>query len=257
MPAKIRSVRRQFNQQYTPLIPNLLVAGCSYTWNNSEDTAVTWPYYLRDIAGFDQVFDCSQSGTGANLSFSSVVNELESNQNLTPQNTLVIIMWSELTRTDIIAPFDLVDQVSNMETHVFDADRQLSALSLFNTQPEWSKHSEIEKLRKQHILLISDQAKVFDSLLKIIATHNYLQNRKFKSVFLRWEPWNRAELINNPLVQKVQNLISPVESLGAYTNRSGTRIPNDGHPTPDSQLNWSKDVLIPYLVREQLVNKLN
>lgn len=83
-------------------LPNLLVAGCSYVWNNSAEHVCTWPYYLQDILNMHQVLDGSQSDGGPDLVFNFVVNEITTNTTINVSNTLVIIMWPELSRTDVI-----------------------------------------------------------------------------------------------------------------------------------------------------------
>jgi hypothetical protein len=111
MTAKTRKLAKQFTTTYSTEFKNLLVSGCSYTFNNSENHICSWPYYLRDLAGFNEVYDCSQSGAGSNHIFNSIINEIETNININIQDTLVIIMWSGLTRTDVIAEQDITAEL--------------------------------------------------------------------------------------------------------------------------------------------------
>ena len=85
MTATLRQLPRVFDPVYTSQWQNLLVSGCSYTWNNSMTDICTWPYYLRDLGNFQQVWDCSQGGSGPAHCFNSIINELTINPELTPK----------------------------------------------------------------------------------------------------------------------------------------------------------------------------
>ena len=258
MPAKHRSLRSVFPQEYSATLPNLLVSGCSYTWNNSEEHPVTWPYYLRDIVGFTEVFDCSQAGSGSNLAYTSIINELECNVSLTPENTMVIVMWSSLPRIDILAPKKLVDSWANMPTHVFDYQQRFSNLSIWWRESPENTNREVEKLRSQYQKIIGPGPQILQSIINIIALHNYLKNRGFKSVLLTWELFDEIELsdIDSHLTQRIKELIAPIETLGEYATRTQSRILGDGHPSVHAHLNWTQQVLIPYLHSQQIIKSI-
>jgi hypothetical protein len=221
----------------------LLVSGCSFTWNNSEEHICSWPYYLRDIAGFDRVFDCSQSGAGSNHIFNSIINEIETNTEVSPEDTLIVIMWSGLTRTDVISTTDITKPWHFMSNYHFDDE--FSTLSIFNNV---TGNTPLDDLCRQYKRLVGFDAQIYESLLKIIALDAYLKQKDFKYVFLSWkDPDTDTEHINSSLVNIVDSLLDPVRYLDDYA-KSNQLQETDGHPTPNGYLRWTREYLIPYLV---------
>jgi hypothetical protein len=100
---KTRNIKKQFNIIHNFGIKNLIVSGCSFTYNDVDTAPVTWPYYLRDLGGFDQVLDCSLPGAGNSHISDSLIWGLEIDQ-LDPAASLVIVMWSGHDRDDYICP---------------------------------------------------------------------------------------------------------------------------------------------------------
>ena len=97
------NIKKQFDTIHNFGFTNLIVSGCSYVYNNHESSAVTWPYYLRDMGGFDQVLDTSLPGAGNYHIASSLQWAIEME---TPEvdKSLVIVMWSGHDRDDYICP---------------------------------------------------------------------------------------------------------------------------------------------------------
>jgi len=256
--SKQRDLARVFSPIYQTPYTNLLVSGCSYTWNNSEEHLCTWPYYLRDLAQFDTVLDCSQPGSGCNHTFNSIINEIETNATISPDNTLVIIMWSGLERVDITASVDVVKSWSNMETHLYN--NQLSSLRIGSMKSDlktWSGQQpdkNVTLLCQQYLTLIDSNAQVFDSFIKIISLANYLANLNFKFVFLEWDSTVDKRILTDPkLGIRYQQLMANLLTLGEYASINKMRIPHDHHPSPDAHFNWTRDVLLPYLTKNNLV----
>jgi hypothetical protein len=101
---KVRpNIKKQFDTVHNFDIKNLIVGGCSFTYNNHETSAVTWPYYLRDLGGFEQVLDCSLPGAGNSHIADSLQWALEVDRP-EPADSLVIVMWSGCDRDDYICP---------------------------------------------------------------------------------------------------------------------------------------------------------
>ena len=100
-------IKKQFDTVHDFGIKNLIVSGCSFTYNNHETSASTWPYYLKDLGGFDQVLDCSMPGAG-NYHIASSLQWAIEMQNPDPTNSLVIVMWSGNDRDDYICPQSII-----------------------------------------------------------------------------------------------------------------------------------------------------
>jgi hypothetical protein len=268
MPAKQRSLPRQFTPIAATQQLDLLVSGCSYTWNNSETESVTWPYYLRDLAGFDRVVDCSQPGSGYNHTHTAVVTELETNTELTPESTLVVIMWSGNERVDITADRDLVESCTDLEIPDLGAGlsslnlTSVTSLNLFNRPSDWrnrhqrERNADVAHLRDRYGRLISTRAQVLESAVRLISLAGYLDSRGFDYVFLDWDD-SRHSILIPQLDPWAQGRFADIETLGSWASRRQQRIPNDGHPSPDAHLSWTQEVLIPYLINNNYLQLIS
>jgi hypothetical protein len=251
MTALVRSIPRSFIATHQTKFKNLLVSGCSFTFNNSSNIACSWPYYLRDIAGFNEVYDCSQSGAGSNHIFNSIVNEIETNNNITADNTLVICMWSGLSRTDTIATKDITKPWHHMSNYDFD-DRFSTLSILYHPQG----NSPVANLSKQYKKIVDGEAQIYESCLKIIALDAYLKYNGFNTVFTSWkDPNPDLHLIGN-IKDLAWNKFDKIQFLGEYAVENKLLEPC-GHPTPDGYLFWTREHLIPFLTKKQLATDLN
>jgi hypothetical protein len=242
MSAKIRRLPRAFSQTHSSQYQNLLVSGCSFTYNNSETDVCSWPYYLRDLVDFKQVYDCSQSGAGNNHIFNSVVNEVELNNEINPNTTLIIVMWSGFSRTDVIATKDLIKDWHHMSN--FHFNDQFATLSIFDVM---NKNTDLEMLCYHYRRLIDSDAQIYQSMLKIIALYHYLKQKNFEFIFLNYQdPAEEINSLDTPLGNVVNSMLDPVLYLNSYA-KSINESETCGHPTPNGYLNWTQKHLIPYL----------
>lgn len=251
MTAKVRSVNRQFAQTHSTKFKNILVSGCSFTYNNHESAPVTWPYYLRDFAGIEEVYDCSQMSSGSNHIFNSIVNEIETNTNINPKETLVLIMWSGLTRTDFIAGQDITTPWHNVSNYHFD-----SKFATLTVIPDAKNKTPVAELSKQYRVLIDPNAQIYESLLKIIALQQFLESKNFQYVFMSWmDPAPELKRVASLLTDKVYQLLDTVPWLWEYSVEHNLIGVN--HPSPDGHLSWTKKCLIPWLTQQGLTTNLN
>jgi hypothetical protein len=251
MTAKQRNLDRNFDQMCETRFKNLLISGCSYTWNNSEQYVCSWPYYLRDICGFEQVFDCSQSGAGSNHIFNSVINEIETNENIKQDNTLVVVMWSGLTRTDVIASQDITAPWHFMSNYNFN--NKFATLSIFN---DAQGENLLSTLCQQYKRLVDTDAQIYESMLKIIALESYLKQKQFDFVFTSWmNPRLELDRVKCNLSSQVSSLLNNIPYLDEYAIQKNQKEP-DGHPTPDGYLGWTREHLIPYLDSKKYIETL-
>lgn len=247
MIAAVRNIPRQFDVVHQTAYTNLVVSGCSFTWNNHESVAASWPYYLRDLMGFEQVIDCSQTGGGNTHIFNSIVNELETNDSLHANNSLIVVMWSGLERTDILADYEVTAdyEIIPRPTYFFDSEKKYSSASIhFGMQ----NRNLLSDFAQSYQKLFLGGARVTQSLIHIVALANYLEQKKFRYVFLSYENLQGLELADERLVNRVLPLLANIETLGSYADRTNQRVPNDHHPTIHARLSWTREVLIPYLV---------
>jgi len=233
--AKTRNIPRSFTATHQAKFKNLLVSGCSYVFNNSDQHACTWPYYLRDLACFEEVYDCSQSGAGANHVFNSILHECLTNPDIAPDNTLVVVMWPEPARTDVIA--DRKPAVAWHPMSRYDFDSDLSTLSIFNRA---TGQTDIDKLCNDYKRVVGIDGQIYESSLKIVALKLTLLKLGYHSVFVPWQ----QDLGN--ISAQAQAQLDPLVPLHNYAEITKQQEP-DGHPNPNGHLAWCQQYLVPWL----------
>ena len=234
------TLKRIFKPLYQTPYKNLLASGCSMTFNNSQEHMCSWPYYLRDLGGFETVYNVAQSGAGTSHIFNSIVNEVENNPQVNPEHTQIIVMWSGLTRTDTITTKDITAPWHHMSNYHFN--KRFATLSLWNRA---TGDTLLDELCRNYKLLVDVDATIYESMLKIIALKGYLENKGFNSVFTNiMDPAEELKRIN-----KTINELDDIPYLLEFATEQKMLEPNDGHPTPDGYLRWTKEHLIPYLVK--------
>lgn len=237
------TLNRIFKPTHQTPYKNLLVSGCSFTFNNSKTDSCSWPYYLRDLVNFETVYNVAQSGAGTTHIFNSIVNEIETNKNIDPDNTQVIVMWSGLTRTDTIATRDITRPWHHMSN--YDFNNHFATLSIFN---EVDGKTDLDNLCKQYKLLVDSDAQIYESLLKIVALDGYIKSKRFDYLFTSWQdPTPELDRIKSPMINTVKNLVSSVDYLGEFARKNQLLEPDSGHPSPNGYLEWTKQCLIPSL----------
>jgi hypothetical protein len=246
--AKIRHLKKTFATTHQTKFKKILVSGCSFTYNNSETDICTWPYYLKDLTGIETVFDASQSGAGSNHIFNSIVYECETNSLINADDTLIIVMWSGLSRTDVVAKRLVTDHWHSMSNYCFD--EQFATLSIFNSV---EGNTYIDDLCKKYKKIISPDAQIIESLIKIQALKQYLISKKFNHVFLSWmDPAIELKHINTTMTMPLDQ----VPYLYEFAEQK-QMLETDSHPSPDGHLQWVKECLLPYLSVCGLTTDLN
>jgi hypothetical protein len=96
-----RNIAQTFDMQHNFGCSNLVVSGSSFTYNNSDQDSCTWPYYLRDLGGFERVYDTSLPGAGNAHIATSLQWSLE-NHSVDPADSMVVVMWAFNNTDDFI-----------------------------------------------------------------------------------------------------------------------------------------------------------
>jgi hypothetical protein len=239
---------------------NVLVSGCSFTFNNSKTDACSWPYYLRELANID-IIDGSQSGAGNDHIFNSIINEIEVNEHINPRDTLVIIMWAGFSRVDFICEHDITKNWYWNDNYYKFNDK----FSTFSLWPNSSnKYPDLFKLEQIYRKNIGFDAQIYASNLKIIALKNYLENKGFNYIFtqsltnqdgatgIKGETVEEFE-IPKKLSKQVTSVVSNMVFLGNFADSIGS-YEDDGHPSHEAHLQWTKKHLIPRMVKDGFAN---
>ena len=213
-----------------------MVGGCSFTYNISDTDSSSWPYYLRDKCGFDQVYDCSIEGASNYQIFTSVIYALETH-NLDPQETLVIIMWSGYQRESKIVSADSVSD----KKYVYDYNSQVSCINKTGYNTQFNQRS------KESIAL--------ENYIHIISTWNYLKNCNYQFVFLDFvdtkighkSTIDIEQHLPTELRKKFTSMFLDIENFFVYCVKHNQLQQDQFHPTIQGHLDWTHNVLAPAL----------
>lgn len=251
---KTRNIPKTFSTITDLGFENLLVAGCSFTYNNHEQHPCTWPYYLRDMGHFEQVYDCSMPGAGNQHIVNSIIYSIEK-YDIEPSKTLVIILWSGNDRDDYIIdqkylneyPFVYAyepgvccgitggEQISNIGNTKLDAILDL-------------------KSSKSHL------SRSVENYIRVAGLHAYLTAKRFDFFFMEFRDFSlpsrdlnfdlRSNLDQN-LITKLNRLMSvPDKNFHKYCLYNDLMEEDDFHPSSDGHLSYTRSVLLPWLANK-------
>lgn len=243
------------------VFPKMLVSGCSFTHNFPNDRVVNWPYFLRDLADIQHVYDVSLPGGGCQHIFNSTINEIERNPEITVSDTMVLVMWSGLSRTDVIAETSLVapwvrravptaHRPGEVTDGVYRFDDRFSTFSIQCLDGMKNDPTPVARMQHSYKLVVGWDAQVLQSLLNIVALAGYLDSKGFTWMFMSWQnPQPDLDIVPGGLSQRVGELITQsVLPLGDYA-RSQRQLDATLHPMPAANMAWTENHLIPALDR--------
>lgn len=243
-------------------VSKLLVSGCSFTKGNS------WAKFLSNHLGVDLI-NLAVDGAGNRHIANSIILYLEQNQ-IDKENTVIIVMWSGITRRDWIVEDDrrynhlYQNYQYTNDTRLAIPSEILERTKLKNNKARFNSELEILDIaygsHKHH-------AWVIDSWLAIDHFNSYLKAHKYRYLQTNFYAPTQALDDNCPFKGlNYTNWLSKVglsiasydgfipfdsqEYLGNWTyNRGeilngGETLP-DYHPTMDGHQSWTKDILIP------------
>ena len=246
-----RSVPRTFDVQHNFRRQNLIVSGSSFTYNNSAQDACTWPYYLRDLGGFDTVLDTSLPGAGNSHIANSLQWALESDA-VDPQKSLVVVMWAFNNTDDFVVDASAVKHYP-FEYCYTDSVRSGIVGGAENYRTGRPANLSITPNIDQ---LKSAESRAIENYLAIVGLKAYLNSRGYTSVFL--SAGTSLALRNNDLVieehignRQAQRLAAhylPVHDLFDYCLYYDYLESDMLHPTPTGHLTWCRERLVPAIV---------
>jgi len=241
------NIKKQFDIIHDFGIKNLIVSGCSFTYNNHNTSAVAWPYYFRDIGGFEQVLDTSMPGAGNQHIANSLQWAIEIDQP-DPADSLVIVMWSGNDRDDYICP---IENDNNNYPFTFNYSNKVVSGITGGLLGCGNTLKGLVDLGKTKSL----ESRAIENYLIISSLYNFLQNKGYKFIFLdyldrslpsRTKDFEILPLLPSNLAKNLKNMLTP-NTNDLYTWSLGRNYLSDDliHPTPDGHLNWAKKILLP------------
>ena len=250
---------RTFNVECDLGYRDLIVSGCSFTNNFNKQHVHTWPYYLRDLGGFEQVWDGSCSGAGNNHIARSVITCVELGD-FDPTDTLVVVMWSGYDRDDFLVDPRLVNQ-KNLKTAPQDYFNYTDDVAIGMTGGLLGDGNLIVNI--ENIKKIKNQAsRALENYILIQSLAGYLDARGFQYVFTEFStPGQMKDTNFDPVPYLPIKLRQPfINLLRCLTPNLGDwSLPElehykknkggDGyHPDADQHLSWCRQVMLPYIL---------
>lgn len=214
---------------------HLVVGGCSFSVNYSDTIPLSWPYYLADSLGIDQVTNVAQSGMG-NRYISDRVHWLLETHAFDPAKTLVVVMWSGYNRhSNLITTSD-----SSADRNEFT--QQVRAAII--------KEPDAQGL----------PARAVQNYLYISNLYHYLRSRGYTSFFVEWLDRNLPSrstdqdivpVLPEPLQQQFLNMVNRGPcTLYEYAVRHNQLEDDDFHPNMHAHHGWTTQVLAPWIIQQ-------
>lgn len=238
-----------FKPQYDFGYDNLVVSGCSFTYNNSMEHACTWPYYLKDLGNFKAVYDSSLPGAG-NYHISHSLQWALTLEKLDPDKTLVVVMWSGNDRDDLICGIDSLNAYPSKHLYQHDVISAItggsSEESMGNVDDAFEKIKQIKTKKSRSI----------ENYLYIDSLKTWLDQNKFRSVFLdyldrkipnRTKDFEIRDYLPDDCVIRLDAIVAKCKDVYSFALKNDLLWEDDFHPTPDGHLEWTRQYLVPLL----------
>jgi hypothetical protein len=247
---KVRpGIKKQFNTVYNFGIKNLIVDGCSFTYNNHETSAVTWPYYLKDLGEFEQVLDCSLPGAGNSHISNLLIWALEIDYP-DPSNSLIIVMWTGNDRDDYICPS------TNRKSYPFEFKYTDELSSGITGGISVTAFGNTIRAFKDFSLTKTLESRAVENYLHMVKTAQYLTAHGYKFVFLNFCDPKLPSRTNHfdinpylpiPAQNTLNSMLTPIMDPYSYALKNDLLMDDDFHPSPNGHLEWTQTVLLPKL----------
>lgn len=247
---KTRYIAKQFDTICNFGFKNLIVAGCSFTYNNHETSACTWPYYLRDFGGFQTVYDFSMVGGGNTHICNAMIYGLEKEQ-ISPNDSLVVVQWAGNDRDDYIIDPNALNQYP---FRYYYSDQAAVGITGGQEITNFCDPTPVISLKK----LKNKTCRSIENFVKIKSLHSYLTMQGYRTVFFEYRDYSLPGRDNN---------FDPREYLGEECGKSYSDMmsvmpenfykfclynnlmeDDDFHPSPEGHLEWTKKCLVPFLI---------
>jgi len=244
----IENTKPTFASEFNFGYKNLVVGGCSFTYNNSYTDACTWPYYLRELGDFDTVYDCALPGAG-NYHISHAVQWMLLNQDLDREQTLVIIMWSGNDRDDFICGTDFLSNYPMQYCYLPTVASAISGGEHSTAKGNTTINIGVKQIKTR-------QSRAIENFLYIDSLKTWLDQRGYRSVFLnyidRQLPSRTTDFEIKPYLplgcqQRLNDIFDHCQDPYSFCLKNNLLCEDDFHPSTDGHLTWTRNILIPLL----------
>lgn len=244
------NIKKQVDTVHNLGFKNLIVSGCSFTYNNHDEYSITWPYYLRDLGGFDQVLDSSLPGAGNYHIANSLQWALEIDQP-EPASSLVIVMWSGCDRDDYICP---ESNANKQYPWSFKYNNSIitGISGGMSAQANGNTITGLKDLAKTKTL----ESRAIENYLCINGLWHYLKNSGYKFVFLnfldgnlpsRTRHFDITKYLPTTIKNQYRSMLTKITDPYTWALKNDLLSDDDFHPSPDGHLDWTQKILLPKL----------
>jgi len=166
------------------MIKNFIANGCSFTEyvNHPEEIIKTWATYLAEEMQLDNHVNLASSGVGNAYICHSTINYLEAN-NLIPEQTLVIVMWSGPTRIDFPMSQDWYNHMKFGEYSCCKTDSIGYWINSGGIGGGWQYSKESQKIFEPLYRITDPLDLCMQSLRYFIMLESYLKQHGYKFLF--------------------------------------------------------------------------
>lgn len=166
------------------MIQNFIANGCSFTEyvNHPDGITKTWATYLAEELAIQNHVNLASSGAGNDYICHSTIDYLEAN-NLDPQDTLVIVMWSGPARIDVPMSKDWYQHIKFGEYSCCKTNGNSYWINSGGMAGSW-KNYNISRNVFEHLYKITDPVDLgMQSLRYFIMLESYLKQHGSKFLF--------------------------------------------------------------------------
>jgi hypothetical protein len=248
LPPKHLNWTKTLEQKYSSTRTVGVVSGSSFTAGTNQLTvAASWPGYVYERCGLEKVIDLSFPGTSNQYISDSTINYLESISQQEKNNLFVIVMWNG------IGPIEHV--------HVADIDnKRWPEINGNYYAPVYISKKDISTAADHYYNLICKTGEYL-SRQQIPYAFTFYANQLFPPLLPTPDGQEQFyKYTTNNRIKKLQSYnlfpITGESYLYDYTFFNDQFGFNGYHPTVQAYLGWTDAVLLPALVKLNIVNSI-
>lgn len=248
---------------------NLVVSGCSFTSNfpAKPDEPYNWPNMLSDWTSMN-VYNLGIPGAG-NSHISKSIRLFLSSNKFDPADTLVLVMWSGIGRIDFITD-PTTSNFKSLYPFTYNYFTDKAELSLGGNWWNTTSPRGIQQLIIDYSKYQSEDTFALDSYLEMSALTEFLNKNNYKNYqtsFVNYsilnelkgdacvvDYWKKLKDFNLVLDKTNWIDLAYTDYYGNWARKNNLLDPaDDFHPAADAPERWPKEILIPYLLRENVL----
>lgn len=245
------------------LYKHLVVSGCSFTTNEHvpDKSDWNWPNILARDTGM-QIHNLATAGAGNSHIANSIIFYLTQHPELTPENTLVMAMWSGVGRIDLLVGTDLEWSAPN--AFYYPKVHSIVGGHWWNLKTP----SLGERVIQSYSQLQEDHSFAATSWLEMKKLETYLTANEFTHRFTSFVNYNQNVIIGDALVvpylQCLQELgleinranwlpLKDSDHYGDWCRERNLLVSDGFHPGADGPQRWPREVLVPLLAEQGIL----